>query len=115
MQRFVIALAAATVTFFVQPAHAAPGLRADHETRIVRTNDLDLSAPADQEELRQRIDRAARQICTDHGVRIAHPRCVQETIDHAMNLAPWTARHAYAAAIDRQQSFTLAGSTLTRR
>lgn len=108
MHRFVIALAAATITFFAQPAQAASDPYTGRETRVVHIGDLDLTRPADQDRLRVRIERAARRVCADQVPLIQRRRCTTETIDYTMNLVPWGVRHAYAAAVDRQQSFALA-------
>lgn len=108
MHRFVIAFAAAAVTFFAQPAQASTDPYAGRETRVVHIGDLDLTRPADQEELRVRVEHAARRICANEAPRLERNRCAKETVDYTMNLAPWGIRQAYAAAVDRRESFALA-------
>ena len=110
MHRLALVFVASAVTFFAQPAHASVDPHKDRPTQVVRIADLDLAKPVDQEELRTRVERAARRICNGEYTRLERRRCAVETVAYTMTLVSPDVRHAYAAAVDRRQSFALAAN-----
>jgi UrcA family protein len=105
----VIAIAAIVATTAATPAFADTD-REGRPIRIVRIADLDLSKPADQEKMVQRVERAARRICSVESTRIERRKCAAETVEYTLNLVSPTVREAYAAATDRRESYALASN-----
>lgn len=109
MKRFAFALAIAAVTLFAQPAHAASHsyktkeAYKDRPTEIVRVAELDLTDPSGQEEMRARVDHAARRLCREELTRVARRRCAARSIDYTMSLVSANMRGAYAAAVERRR------------
>lgn len=99
---------AATVTFLAHPATASADPYKDRPTRVVTIADLDISNPADQQEMVRRVEKAAKRMCRDEETRIARRACARETIDYTLNLVEPQIRRAYANGDVRPQSFALA-------
>lgn len=106
----IFAFAAIIATCGVAPgvAAAAQDPYAGRQQITVRIADLDLGRPADQAELANRVDRAARHICRDLPTRTENRACAIETIDYTMTLIPAEVRNAYMAARERTETITLA-------
>jgi UrcA family protein len=106
MIRTAAIVLAATLSFAAQPASADP--YKDRPTRVVQIADLDLSKPADQAKMVERVERAAKRICATEITRHERRKCARETVDYTMSLVGPEVRRAYAHATDREASFALA-------
>ncbi len=73
---------------------ASAAAQPDTRSISVRYDDIDLSDPAQVEQLRSRLRSAARKVCDETGVgafwvldRV--PECVQEAVDDALAQVRW--------------------------